>query len=316
MQPDKSSLTNQIKQKALDLGFDAVGIAKAGRLEGFSEALEQWLNSGYQASMGFMERNKEKRADPTLLVPGAKSIISLLTSYYPEKIQPEDVPQVAKYAYGTDYHLVLRENMQHLFDYIKSLAPELEGRIFVDSAPVADKWWATQAGLGWIGKNACLINKEMGSFVFVSELIINIELAYDEPYRSNFCGSCTRCIDHCPTQAIVKPGVIDSNRCISFLTIENKEESIPEPFRNQLGNRMFGCDTCQDVCPWNKNPLTTKVEAFSVPQPQLFLTKDQWLSLDKESFNSLCKTSPVKRAKYSGVRRNLQWVTLDESKIT
>ncbi|MBI9068725.1 MAG: tRNA epoxyqueuosine(34) reductase QueG [Salinivirgaceae bacterium] len=301
--------SKQIKEKALEIGFNGVGISKAEELPGFNHSLERWLKSGYHAGMQYMERNKEKRCDSTLLVEGAKSVISFLTSYYPQNKQPENIPQISKYAYGIDYHFVLKERMQLLWDYIKESFPELEGRMFVDSAPVSDKLLATKAGLGWIGKNSCLINKEMGSFVFICELIINIELDYDEPYASNFCGTCTKCIDACPTKAIVQPGVIDSNKCISYLTIENKDESIPEIFKGQLQNRIFGCDICQDVCPWNKKPLITNINEFKPSDGLFTLDIDAWKTMDSDKFNQLFKKSPLKRAKFKGLLRNVSFLT-------
>ncbi len=304
---NKSEISKSIKQKALDLGFSGVGIAKAEKLQGFDTALDSWLTNDYHGEMTYMERNKEKRSDPTILVEGAKSVISLITSYYPQILQNTSVPQLSKYAYGTDYHFVLKDKMNLLWDSIKEHNPELSGRMFVDSAPVPDKLWAVQAGLGWLGKNSCLINKEIGSFVFISELIVNIELEYDEPYRSNFCGSCTKCLDACPTKAIVQPGVIDSRKCISYLTIENKNDTIPQEFKGKLENRYFGCDICQDVCPWNKTPLTTRVKEFSPKDEVLNLDIEAWNNMEKEEFNKLFKTSPLKRAKYSGIKRNLSF---------
>lgn len=304
----KLQISELIKQKAIELGFNAVGIAKANKLQGFDIVLDKWLANKFHGEMSYMERNKEKRSDPRILVEGAKSIISLITSYYPESKQPEGVPKLSKYAYGNDYHFILKDKMNLLWDYIKEHYTDLDGRIFVDSAPVSDKLWAVQAGLGWIGKNACLINKEIGSFVFISELIINIELDYDEPYRSNFCGSCTKCIDACPTKAIVQPGVIDSRKCISYLTIENKNDSIPEEFKGQLENRYFGCDTCQDVCPWNKAPLQTCIDEFKPNNDVLNLDEDSWNRMERQEFNKLFKTSPLKRAKFSGIKRNLNFI--------
>ncbi len=262
--------------------------------------------------MDYMTRNAEKRVDPTILVQGAKSVISLIVSYYPQKVQPAELPQISKYAYGTDYHFVLKDKMQLLWNFIKEYIPELDGRMFVDSAPVSDKLWAVKSGLGWLGKNSCLINKELGSFVFICELIINIELDYDEPYNSNFCGSCTKCIDACPTNAIVQPGVIDSKRCISYQTIENKEETIPEEFTGKFKNRIFGCDICQDICPWNKKPAVTKIGEFT-PNENLFtLDLPAWKSMTKEEFNKVFRKTPLKRAKYSGLQRNISFISKTE----
>jgi epoxyqueuosine reductase len=198
--------------------------------------------------------------------------------------------------------------MKLLWDFIYEYFPLLEGRLFVDSAPVSDKLWAVNSGLGWLGKNSCLINKEIGSFVFISELIVNIDLEYDEPYRSNFCGSCTKCIDQCPTQAIVQPGVIDSNKCISYQTIENKEDSIPDEFAGKFENRVFGCDICQDVCPWNKHPLTSLIKEFEPSNELLNLDVKAWQSMEKDEFNMIFKNSPLKRAKFKGLKRNIHFL--------
>ncbi len=305
----KSKLSILIKEKALELGFNDVGISKAEKIDGFNEQYSKWIKAGYNAQMEYMNRNIDKRADTALLVDGAKSVISLITSYYPKKLQPANIPQIAKYAYGIDYHFVLKDKMQLLWDFIVSHYPELQGRIFVDSAPVSDKLWAVKAGLGWIGKNSCLINKKIGSFVFISELIVNLELEYDQAYNPNYCGSCTKCIDSCPTGAIVKAGVIDSNKCISYQTIENKNDNIPEKLQGQFGNWIFGCDICQDVCPWNKTPLTTLIDEFA-PLPNLFLLDlDAWQKMDKDDFNKTFKKSPLKRAKFEGLKRNIAFIS-------
>jgi epoxyqueuosine reductase len=304
----KTDITQKIKEKALELGFNGVGIAKAEKLNGFADALKNWLAKGYHAEMDYMVRNQEKRSDPTELVPGVKSVISLITSYYPEHLQNPEHPQIAKYAYGTDYHFVLKDRMKELWKFIEMLVPDLDGRIFVDSAPVSDKLWAVKAGLGWLGKNSCLINKEIGSFVFISELLVNIELDYDEPYASNFCGSCTLCIDACPTQAIVQPGVIDSRRCISYQTIENKNDHIDEDLKGKFRDRIFGCDICQDVCPWNKKPLITAIPEFQPSDDFYLLDKDAWNAMDEDSFKRLFKKSALKRAKFTGMQRNLRFI--------
>ncbi len=302
----ENSLTQELKAKARELGFDGIGISKAQEIPGFQKMLEQWLQSGYNGSMDYMRRNSEKRCDPTLLVEGARSVISLITSYYPEQTAPEEHPQVAKYAYGTDYHFVLKDRMQLLWDFLESRYPDLAGRMFVDSAPVADKLWAVQGGLGWLGKNSCLINRELGSFVFISELLVNVPLDYDEPYASNFCGGCTKCIDACPTKAIVQPGVIDATRCISYQTIENKTDSIPESIAANMQNRLFGCDICQDVCPWNKKAKITEIQEFA-PHPEFFhLDAAAWQEMDGHRFGEIFKSSALKRAKLKGLQRNLR----------
>lgn len=303
---NEKSISQQIKDKAIEFGFCAVGIARAQKLVGFEQALDHWLQNGYNDQMAYMARNKDKRANPVVLVPGAKSIISLLTAYYPTELQPDDVPKIAKYAYGSDYHVVIKKMMEQLWDFIKSIFPQVDGRMFVDSAPVSDKLWAVEAGLGWIGKNSCLISKESGSFVFVSELIVNVALEYDEPYRSNFCGSCTKCIDACPTKAIVQPGVIDSRKCISNWTIENKTDEIPDDISKKNSNWLFGCDICQDVCPWNKMPVITAVQNFMPKGNWLRFNGEDWKNLSNQDFNKLFKDSPLKRSKYQGLQRNLK----------
>ena len=305
---NKADISALIKAKALALGFNGVGISKAEKIEGFTEVLDSWLNKGYHAGMDYMQRNIDMRSDPRALVPEAKSVISLIISYYPEKLQNYHVPQIAKYAYGTDYHFVLKDKMKELWKHIEIHVPALNGRMFVDSAPVSDKLWAVKAGLGWLGKNSCLINKEIGSFVFICELIVSIELEYDEPYPSNFCGSCTKCIDECPTGAIVQPGIIDSNKCISYQTIENKAETIDAQLHGAFGNRIFGCDTCQDVCPWNKSPLTTQVQEFTPTDRFYTLDSAAWLQMNDAEFNLQFKKSALKRAKLSGLKRNYNFI--------
>jgi epoxyqueuosine reductase len=304
----KNKVTALIKQKALEIGFNAVGISKAEKIDGFSQKYHEWIKAGYHAGMEYMERNIEKRENPTKLVEQAKTVISLLTSYYPEQKQPTNIPQIAKYAYGVDYHFVIKDMMKELWNFTAELFPELNGRIFVDSAPVPDKYWAVKSGLGWIGKNSCLINKSMGSFVFICELIINIELEYDTSFINDYCGTCTKCIEACPTNAIISDRKIDSNRCISYQTIENKSETIPDELKGKFSNRLFGCDICQDVCPWNKNPVTTKIEQFKPDRFIFSLTKEKWKQMDNIEFNKLFKKSPLKRAKLSGIKRNLKFI--------
>lgn len=303
---NKQQITNLIKNKASELGFNAVGIAKPQALQDFKLQLNKWLKKNYHADMLYMENNKEKRINPKLLVSETKSIISLLISYYPKQKQPNNIPQIAKYAYGVDYHFVIKEKMNILWDYIKTINPQLQGRIFVDSAPISDKAWAVKAGLGWIGKNACLINKNIGSFFFIAELLVNIELEYSKPFETNHCGNCTKCIDICPTKAIVKPQTIDSRRCISYLTIENKKNDIDNEFANKINLQLFGCDLCQDVCPWNKKPIITSEKAFEPIDFIKTATIDDWEKLDKQEFNKIFKKSPLKRAKYEGIQRNLK----------
>jgi epoxyqueuosine reductase len=306
---EKNQFSSFVKETALEAGFNFVGIAPAINNPEVLDNLTLWLNAGYQASMVYMERNMDKRADASKLVPGAKSVIVMLVSYYPQKIQDKLVPRVAKYAYGADYHEVLKARMQIVWDEIKKLAPNLDGRMFTDSAPLHEKSLANLAALGWIGKNSCLIHPKAGSFVFICEMVVNLELEYDQPYEKNYCGNCTRCIDACPTRAIIQPGVIDSRKCISFLTIENKEE-MPLCFRDKFSNQLFGCDICQDVCPWNqKDPELNVFEEFAM-NPALNQTTDEWMKMTKEEFNEKFSQSPLKRTGYDGIQRNMRFLQL------
>lgn len=296
-----------IKAKAQELGFAACGFSKAEELKKDKAFLQKWLDNGLHAGMQYMENHFEKRTDPSKLVEGAKSVISVVFNYYPEEVQGNgDTPVISKYAYGVDYHFVLKDKLKELLKYIQSDIEEVEGRVFTDSAPVLDRAWAARSGLGWIGKNTNLIVPNLGSFVFIGELILDIELEYDAPIEDR-CGSCTKCISACPTNALVMPYKMDSNRCISFLTIENKAE-IPEKFKGKFENRMYGCDICQDVCPWNKDHKVTTEEAFK-PHPKLLeLDKEGWKNLDEDTYREIFKKSAVKRAKYSGLRRNIDFL--------
>lgn len=287
------------------MGFDACGIARAEELTEDKSRLLTWLNSGYQADMTYMERNTEKRSDPRLLVDDAKSVIVLLQNYFPEKHEFKSDYKIAKYAYGEDYHIVLKEKLFSLFNYInKEIAPA-KGRCFTDSAPVQERSWAVKAGLGWIGKNGNLLTRNFGSFVFIAELIIDLELEYDTPNLHNYCGSCNICIDQCPTGAIVSPKVIDSNKCISYLTIENKG-AIPETFKGKTENWIFGCDICQDVCPWNKKALPNHESRFSPDDRLISLENKDWENLTEEEFNLFFQKSPVSRARFDGLKRNIK----------
>ena len=301
-------LSAAIQEKALDLGFAACGFSRAEALPEDARRLEAWLKQGYQARMGYMANHFEKRTDPTKLVEGARTIISLLHNYYTDRIQEDPAaPILSKYAYGKDYHHVMKDKMFVLFDFIKSKHPEAEGRVFVDSAPVLDRAWAYRAGLGWIGKNSNLISRTAGSFVFIGEIILNLELEYNDLPESDFCGSCNRCIEACPTGAILGNRTINSERCISYQTIENKGEISPD-MESGLSGRVFGCDICQDVCPWNSfvRPHNEKVFA---PHPDLSnMKKQDWESLTETKFNTIFSKSPVKRAKYKGLMRNIEFV--------
>jgi epoxyqueuosine reductase len=300
--------THFIKSTAIKLGFDYCGIAKAVKLGEDARRLESWLNKGFQGKMQYMENHFELRIDPAKLVPGAKSIITLLLNYFPSEVQRGDAPQVSKYAYGKDYHEVIREKMKVFLQMIKDNIGDVHGRGFTDSAPVLERSWAQKSGLGWIAKNGNLINKQNGSFFFIATLIIDMELVYDDPFVKDYCGTCTRCIDACPTDAILDDKVIDGSKCISYFTIELKELLIPDNVKGQFANKMFGCDICQDVCPWNKFAKPTKEAAFT-PLPQILnFTTGDWEELTEESFKVIFKDSPIKRSKYAGIKRNLKFL--------
>lgn len=303
---EKSSF---IKKTAFRLGFEHCGIAKAELLNDDARRLEQWLNKGMHGSMSYMERYFELRVDPTKLVPGAKSVISLLLNYYPSVQQKNDSPKVSKYAYGRDYHEVIRNKLHQLIDELETNLGKINGRGFVDSAPVLERSWAQRSGLGWIGKNGNLINKEQGSFFFIATLITDLELKYDTPYVKDFCGTCTKCIDDCPTDAILPGKVIDGSKCISYFTIELKEMLIPGEMNGKFGNWIFGCDVCQDVCPWNRFSSPANEKAFAaIPEIINFNSKD-WEDLTEESFKEIFRQSPIKRAKFAGIKRNLKFIS-------
>lgn len=299
--------TQLIKAKALEIGFSDVGISPAQALSADSERFQTWLSNGYQASMSYMERNTEKRVNASVLVDGSQSVISLLVNYYPSVKQNPSAPVIAKYAYGNDYHDVIKPKLQLLFDYIKAeIDPDLDGRLFTDSAPILERAYAVQGGLGWIGKNSNLIHKRLGSFCFIAELVVNIPLKYDSPIN-DACGGCTRCIDACPTNAILGGRTIDSNCCISFLTIENKGD-IDSKFDGQFQNRVFGCDICQDVCPWNWKARPTTFDGLEPKESILISSTEWWKNLTPDTFNISLKGSPIKRAKFSGLERNLKFL--------
>ena len=297
-----------IKSLAAGLGFNYCGIAKAALLTDDAKRLEQWLAKGMQGNMQYMENHFDLRIDPTKLVPGAKSVITLLLNYFPEEQPYSETPKIAKYAYGQDYHEVIRDKMKLLIGLIKEKIGEINGRGFVDSAPVLERAWAVKSGLGWVGKNGNLINKQQGSFFFIATLITDLELEYDAPYIKDFCGTCTKCIDSCPTDAILPDKVIDGSKCISYFTIELKEALIPESMKGKFDNWMFGCDTCQDVCPWNRFSEGTKEESFRPIPAILNFTFNQWEELTEENFKEIFKHSPLKRSKYKGIKRNLHFI--------
>jgi len=296
------SISEIIKNKALELGFSACGISKSDFLSDNKIKLEEWLAKGYNAEMQYMENYKDKRLDTKLLVENSKSVISVLMNYYPEELQNKNCDyKISKYAYGKDYHFVIKEKLQKLFDFINENIAKTEGRIFVDSAPVLERAWAKKSGLGWIGKNSLLITKK-GSYFFIGEIICDIELEPDSPINE-YCGTCTKCIDACPTNAITEPYVVNANKCISFQTIEKK--GVLDKKTN-LFSWIFGCDICQDVCPWNKNSMPTSEKLF-IPHPKLLEnTKSDWENLNKSDFNEIFKKSGVKRTKYEGFMRNIK----------
>ena len=307
---NKHFITQKIKQKAFELGFSFVGISKAEFLEKEARNLEKWLNNNHHGKMAYMENYFDKRTDPRLLVDDAKSVITVLCNYYSKKKQEDrKAPKISKYAFGKDYHLVIREKLNQLHAFINEEVGEVNARGFVDSAPVMDKAWAERSGLGWIGKNANLINKESGSYFFIGELIIDLELETDGPIE-DYCGTCTRCIDACPTDAIIQPYVVDGSKCISYLTIELKDEILPKEFSGKMQNWMFGCDVCQQVCPWNKFSLQHNEPSFEPNLKLLKLTKKQWNELSKETFNELFKKSAVKRTKFDGLKRNIKFLNI------
>ncbi len=302
---NKHDITKHIKRKALDLGFSVCGFSKADFLGEEAGKLETWLKSGYQASMQYMENHFDKRLDPRLLVPGAKSVISVLLNYWPGQIQFSASYKISKYAYGKDYHFVMKEKLKTLFEYIPSVAGDVQGRYFVDSAPVMERAWAAKAGLGWIGKNSLLLTKQ-SSWFFLGEIITDLELDYDKPMKE-YCGKCTRCLDACPTGAIIAPGIVDAGRCISYLTIENKGE-IPGKFSDTMNKWIFGCDICQDVCPWTLNANLHNEKDFA-PNPGLTEMDDQdWENLSEERFRTIFRKSALKRTKYHGLMRNIKCI--------
>lgn len=301
-----TSNTNIVKRTAQKLGFDFCGISKAEFLKEEAPRLEAWLKKGNHGEMHYMENHFDKRLDPSKLVPGAKSVVSLLYNYYPEKDLAEEQPEnlkVAKYAYGQDYHFVIKDRLKTFMAVLKEEIGDVEGRVFVDSAPVMERQWAEKSGLGWLGKNTLLINKGQGSYFFLAELIIDLELEPDGPIK-DYCGTCTRCIDACPTDAIT-PYEVDANKCISYLTIELKDQ-IPASFEGKMDNWVFGCDICQEVCPWNRFSKSHSEPAFHPKNELLELFNNNWQDLTEEVFRSVFKGSAVKRTKFEGLKRNIE----------
>jgi epoxyqueuosine reductase len=304
---NKEHNTQIIKSIATQLGFDFCGIALAQQLDDDARRLEAWLNKGMNGTMDYMANHFDMRVNPTLLVPGAKSVITLLFNYYTEEKQTGEF-KISKYAYGEDYHDVIRKKLHEFFYKIKEKIGPINGRGFVDSAPVLERSWAQHSGLGWIGKNGNLINKKQGSFFFIASLIVDLELIHDNAYTKDYCGTCTSCIDNCPTEAILPDKVIDGSKCISYFTIELKDALIPDKMKGQFDNWLFGCDVCQDVCPWNRFSKINQEEKFKpIPEIINFNAKD-WEELTEEKFKVIFNNSPIKRTKFSGIKRNLQFI--------
>ena len=299
--------TKLVKKTALELGFSFVGVAKARQLDEEARRLEEWLNRSYQGEMSYMANHFDKRIDPTKLVPGAKSVVTLMYNYYNDEKQTDPTaPKISMYAYGKDYHHIVKDKLKTFLSILNEEIGEVHGRCFVDSAPVLERDWAKHSGIGWIGKNSLLINKKQGSYFFLAELIIDLELEADAPIK-DYCGTCTRCIDACPTEAIVEPYVVDGSKCISYFTIELKE-AIPEEMKGKFGNWMFGCDICQQVCPWNRFAKKHNEPNFE-PHPDLLgMTKNDWEEVTEEVFRELFRKSAVKRTKFKGLKRNIDFL--------
>ncbi len=308
---NKHNYTNLIKTEAKRLGFLSCGVSKAGFLEEEAPRLEKWLNQNMHGEMRYMENHFDKRLDPTKLVDDARSVISLLLNYYPEEnhsqlLSGEDSYKISKYAYGHDYHHVIKTKLRQLQEFISEEIGEVKGRAFVDSAPVLDKAWAVKSGLGWTGKHSNVLTQKVGSFYFIAELIVDLDLEYDLPVTDH-CGSCTACIDACPTQAIVDPYVVDGSKCISYFTIELKNE-IPGSVKEQFDDWMFGCDICQDVCPWNRFSKSHNEPLFN-PNPEILdMTKKDWDEISEDVFRKVFQKSAVKRTKFDGLTRNIRFL--------
>jgi len=301
--------THFIKKTAGRLGFSYCGITRAHKLEEDAVRLEKWLQKGMHGRMQYMENYFDLRIDPSKLVPGARTVITLLLNYYPAQEQQPEAPKISKYARGRDYHEVIREKLKELIAEMQGHIGEIQGRGFVDSAPVLERTWAQKSGLGWIGKNGNLITKQSGSFYFIATLITDLELEYDNPFVKDYCGTCTKCIDACPTEAILPDKVIDGSKCISYFTIELKEMIIPDAMKGRFDNWMFGCDTCQDVCPWNRFSKPYDETSFA-PIPEILnLSTKEWELMTEESFKTIFKHSPLKRTKWKGIQRNLKFIS-------
>jgi epoxyqueuosine reductase len=301
--------TALIKAEASRLGFDACRVARAEPLDDDARRLETWLAAGRHGNMQYMERHFDLRVDPRKLVPGAKSVITVLLNYFPKETQQPGAPRIAKYAWGHDYHDVIRAKLNELLFTVREKIGEVDGRGFVDSAPVLERTWAQRSGLGWVGKNANLLTKEAGSFFFIATLITDLALEPDPPFATDHCGTCTRCMDACPTDAIISAQVVDARKCISYLTIELKDEMMPAGYEHRNDNWMFGCDVCQDVCPWNRFSKPNATPEFSPIPEVLDLSKGEWEAMSEQMFRAILKHSPIKRSKWKGVQRNLKAIT-------
>ncbi|MCB9195836.1 MAG: tRNA epoxyqueuosine(34) reductase QueG [Flavobacteriales bacterium] len=300
-----------IKEKATQLGFSFVGFSKAEFLEKEASRLDEWLKNGFHGEMSYMANHFDKRLDPRKLVEGTKSVVSLLFNYYSDKRQDDsEAPKISTYAYGKDYHIVVKRKLEELYQHINEVIGQVEGRYFVDSAPVLDKVWAERSGLGWIGKNANLINKTQGSYFFIAEMLLDLDLEPDRAIK-DYCGTCTKCIDACPTGAIIQPYVVDGSKCISYFTIELKE-AIPQEMAGKFDNWMFGCDVCQEVCPWNRFSIVNSEPDFQPHHDLLIMTSKDWIDLSKDKFQEVFKNSAVKRTKYDGLIRNIKFLGFSE----
>jgi epoxyqueuosine reductase len=297
-----------IKSLAANAGFDFCGIAAARSLDEDARKLENWLQQGKHGQMLYMEQHFDLRVNPYKLLPGAKSVICFLINYFPGADQEKDIPKISKYAYGRDYHEVIRPKLEFVLALMKEKFGDFHGRGFVDSAPVLERSWAVLSGLGWVGKNGNLIHKKNGSFFFIATLIVDLELDYDVPTTADYCGTCTRCIDACPTQAIEANKVVNGSKCISYFTIELKDLLIPDPMKHKFDNWMFGCDICQDVCPWNRFSKPTQEPAFTPIAEILHYNEKDWEEVTEDGFKKIFAASPLKRAKYQGIRRNLHFL--------
>lgn len=302
------NLSLRIKERAVELGFSACGIAKAEFLETEALRLETWLKENRHGKMSYMENHFDMRLDPRKLVEGAKSVISLSYNYYPNELQRNDSYKIAKYAYGADYHFVVKEKLRELLAFIQEETGEVNGRAFVDSAPVLEHAWAQKAGIGWVGKNSLTISKQKGSFFFLAELILDLEMDYDAPITTDHCGSCTKCIDSCPTEAILPDRKIDGSKCISYFTIELKE-AIPNEMSGKFGDWVFGCDVCQDVCPWNRFSLPAKEKQFTPKEELIQYSRSDWEEITEDVFREIFRKSPLKRTKFEGLKRNIEFVS-------